>query len=197
MARQPNRKGGRFRIYESQRSGFEYGFQPITSPPNNYTRESGKPVLDNGIEVAPSEFDSPPPSKKSLGGADIGSGARSDSNFDTPSDVYVIPPESVKLIIYVNSSTSIAWNTRPIVYVVGSNASQVMAVNPQLIRGQQGQQISLECVGSSITLLNGSGITVDFNKNRVLMESGGIANFLYNATDSTWHMTSFNANGGL
>jgi len=198
MAKTRSKDSERFRIYVSDRSGFEYGFQPVTSYPNAYTRESGKPVKDKNTVVAPSEFDSPPPSKKSLGGeGEIGSGARADSDPATPSNAYVIPPESQKVIAYVNSSSSIAWNNKPTVYIAGSNAAQVMSVNPQIVPGTQGLYIALECVGSSVTLRNGSGITVDFNQSFIKMDSGGIATLLFNATDNTWHMTSFNPTGGF
>ena len=198
MAKRQDKKSGRFRIYESDRSGFEYGFKPVTSYPNAYTREAGKPTRDGNALVAPNEFDSPPPSKKSLGGeGDIGSGVRDNSNFSTPSDVYIVPPESTKTIIYVNSSSSIRWNTDPVVYIAGSNSTQIMSVNPQVIAGAQGQLIALECVGSNVTLLNGSGITTDFNVSSVSMSSGGVSTLFYSATDNTWHITSFSANGGF
>lgn len=198
MATRRNRDSDTYRWWISDRSGLQYGFQPITSEPNKYSRESGKPVDDKGLKVAPGEYDVPPPSKKSLGGeGDISGDPRANSNPATASNAYVIPPESQKIIVFVNSSRSIAWNDQPTVYVVGSNANQVMATSPQIVAGQQGQQIALECVGSSITLRNGSGITIDFNRSQVVMSSGAIAVVIYQTGDLTWHMTSFNPNGGL
>lgn len=188
MAKRRHRDSQRFRIFEDERTGLEYGFVPITSYPNAYTRESGKPVLDQGLKVAPSEFDSPPPSKKSLGGADISGDVRANSDFATPSNVNVIPPESTKIIVSVNSSTSISWNKEPVVYIAPALANQTMAVNPQIVAGTQSQQITLQCVGSNVTLLNGSGLTL-YSAN-YLMGSGALLSLFYSQTDNTWHETS-------
>ena len=191
----------RFRYFTSDRSGFDYGFVPITELPNAYTREGGRPTLDVGVNgsslVAPSEIDSPPPSKRPLGGADIASdNTRLNSGQTSYSDVYTVPTESTKIIVYVNSSTSINWNQQPTVYISGSNVSQVMAVNPQLVAGAEGQRLVLECVGSSITLVKGSGITY-LVPTPVIMNSGGISCFMYHTDGTAWNLTSFNAYGGF
>ena len=192
MGERGTRKSDRYRWWISERSGFEFGFQPLTSPPNEYSRESGRPIYDNGVLIAPEEYDTPPPSTKSLGGeGEIGTGARANAESVT------VPPGFSITVIYVNSSNSIAWNDQPVVQIAGNLVAQVMAVNPQIQPGTPAKYIALECVGSSVTLINGSGITFDFNKPRVVMESGSIATIFYNATDSTWHMTSFNPQGGF
>lgn len=198
MAFKRNQDSQRFRWWNSDRSGFQFGFQPLTSAPNEYKREAGKPTDDKGFKVAPEEYDSPPPSKKSLGGeGDISGDPRANSDFSVDANVYRIPSESTIPVVYVNSSRSIAWNLEPEVYVTGSNAAQVMSVNPQIVAGAQGQQLALQCIGSSITLINGSGITFAFQSPRIRMDSGGIAVLLYSVTDNTWHLTSFNASGGF
>lgn len=196
MAKSRDKDSQRFRIYTSERSGFEFGFKPTTSPPNAYTRESGKPVKDNGLEVAPTEFDTPPPSKLPLGGADISGDPRANSDFSVDSNVYLIPSESFIPVYYITSSNSIPWNTEPVVYIGASNQNIRMAVNPQIVRGQENQLVAFQCVGSSITLVNGSGLTFDFNASQIVMNSGGIITCLYNATDNTWHITSFNPISG-
>ena len=196
MAKRKDADSQRYRWYEDDRSGFQYGFQPITSKPNKYSRESGKPIEQAGLKVSPESYDTPPPSKKSLGGADVSGSPRDNSNPSPASDVYVIPPESTKVIVTVTSSNSIAWNTEPVVYLYTST-NLVMAVNPQFVQGQQGQLIAVECVGSSITIKAGSGLTFDGGGSQIKMNSGGIATLLYNQTDSTWHVTSFNPTGGF
>lgn len=185
MAKRRDKDSDRFRIYVDDRTGLEYGFKPITSYPNAYTRESGKPTLDNGLKVAPSEFDSPPPSKKSTGGeGEILGDPRANSDPSTSSNVYVIPAESQKVIVNVNSSSSIAWNTEPVVYLQ-STVNLTMAVNPQVVAGMTNQQITLMCVGSSITLLNGSGLLL--NTQRFTMNSGILINLFYG---TGWFETS-------
>ena len=198
MSERGIRKGDRFRWWLSDRSGFQFGFSPLTDLPNAYYREDGRPIRDNGIQVCPSEYDQPPPSTKPLGGeGEIGTGARDNSSPATDSNVYLIPSESQIPVIYVNSSRSIAWGNYPVIYIAGSMANQVMNVNPQIQPGTDKLYLAFQCVGSSITLINGSGITVDFNQSRVVMNSGDIATLIYYQSDSTWHMTSVNNNGGL
>ena len=198
MAKPRSRDSGRFRIYVSDRSGFEYGFKPITSKPNAYTRESGKPVQDLGLRVSPTEFDTPPPSKLPLGGVgDINNtNVRPNSDF-TDTNAFIVPPESVKTINYISAGISIPWNQDPTIYITGSNSSITMSSNPQIVRGQQGQQLAFECIGSGITLNSSNGLTFDFIQPFITMQSGSIITAIYNSTDSTWHITSFNLNGGL
>lgn len=189
MAKRTSRDSGRFRIYTSGRSGFDFGFQPITSPPNQYTRESGKPVNDKGVSVSPSEFDQPPPSNLPLGGeGEISGDPRSNSNFSVDSNIYLIPPESTKLIQYVTPTGGITWNDQPFMYIAGSNSNVVLNKNPQINAGSQSQQISALCVGSSITLINGSGLAL--HSSFFVMDSGAIISFFYSATDNLWHETS-------
>lgn len=189
MAKPRNRDSQRFRIYVDDRTGVEFGFQPIASSVYPIVRESGKPVLDQGLKVAPSGYDSPPPSKRSLGGeGDISGDPRPNSDFATASNVNVIPPESANVVVSVNSSSSIAWNKEPVVLIAPALANQTMSVNPQVVPGTQSQQITLQCVGSNVTLLNGSGLTL--YTTRYLMRSGSLINLFYSQTDNTWHETS-------
>lgn len=192
MSERSTRKGDRFRWWNSERSGFQFGFIPLTSPPNNYTRESGRPIHDNGVLVSPDEYDQPPPSNKPLGGeGEIGTGVRDNAESTaTPADG-LIP------VNYLISSSKIPWNQDNIpVYVVGSLTTVTLDPNP-LSSGIQGLYISIQGVGSSVTINSGNGITIDFNRPSVTLGSGGIATLIYNATDSTWHITSFNAQGGF
>lgn len=189
MAERGIRKGDRFRWWLSDRSGFQFGFLPITSRPNAYTREDGRPVKDNGIQVSPDEYDQPPPSTKPLGGeGEIGTGARENSSFATDSNFYLVPSESVIPTVSVNSSTSISWNNEPVVYIVGRLVAQTMSVDPQIQAGPDKQTIVLMGVGSAVTLNNGSGLALHTSQYR--MESGSLLNLIYTSTDSLWHETS-------
>lgn len=189
MAKSRNSDSGQYRIFIDDRTGLEYGFQPIASSVYPIVRESGRPVLDQGLKVAPSSYDTPPPSKRSLGGeGDISGDPRANSDFATPSNVNVIPPESKNVVVSVNSSSSIAWNTEPAVLIAPALRNQTMAVNPQVVAGIQGQQITLLCVGSILTILNGSGLTLYTTRYR--MGSGALINLFYSQTDNTWHETS-------
>ena len=190
MAKPRSRDSGRFRIYVSDRSGFEFGFKPTIGGPVPYTRESGKPVQDVNVKVAPTEFDNPPPSKLPLGGqGDISNGnVRANSDPSTPSNAFLVPSESNRITVLVTSSSSIAWNQEPWTQIAGSLASQTMAVNPQVVLGTQSQQITLMCVSNQITLITGSGLTL--NKPNFIMSSGSIINLMYNTGNLTWQETS-------
>ena len=187
MAKPRSRDSGRFRIYVSDRSGFEFGFQPITSKPNAYTRESGKPVQDLNVKVAPNEFDTPPPSKKSLGGeGDISNGnVRANADFAIPSNAFIVDSTNV---VVVAATDSIAWNQYPWTSIAGSAASQTLSSNPQVARGQQDQQITLMCVSNQITIITGNGLTL--RTPTFQMNSGDIIGLMYQSSNTTWFETS-------
>lgn len=118
MASPRKKDSERFRIYTSQRSGFEFGFQPITERPNAYWREAGKPVQDVNIQVSPNEFDQPPPSTQPLGGKDISGSARANSDF-TNSNAQIQP---TSLVTYITPGT-IDSNTVLLLHMDGINGS--------------------------------------------------------------------------
>ena len=186
MSERSVRKGDRFRWWNSDRSGFQFGFQPLTSPPNEYSRESGRPVRDNGIQICPDEYDQPPPSTKPLGGADIGGGVRDNSSPATPSNVYDVTPEAITPVQYLVAGSQITWNADNVpIYITGSLTSVALSSNPQVIAGTTNQQIALMCVGSNVTLSNGNGLalhTTDY-----VMSSGSILNLFYG---TGWSETS-------
>lgn len=199
MSERGNRKSDIYKWWNSDRSGFQFGFTPITNRPNDYTRDPGRPVRDNGVQVAPDEYDEPPPSNKPLGGeGEIGTGARENSSFATDSNVYAIPQNYLIPVQYLTASSTIRWNYDNVpLYVSGSNTAVTLSSNPQITAGVPRQYISIQCVGSSVTLIDGNGIQIDFNVPRIVMASGGVATLIYNATDSLWHITSFNPTGGF
>lgn len=198
MSERSTRRGDRFRWWLSDRSGFQFGFSPLTDYPNAYYREDGRPVKDNGIQVCPSEYDQPPPSTKPLGGPEIGTGARNNSSFATDSNIYYIPPESVIPVQYLTSSSKISWNQDNVPFYITGSMSNVTLGNNPINSGIQGLYISLQGVGSSVTINSGNGVTFDFiNTPSIKISSGTIVTLIYNSTDSTWHVTSVNNNGGL
>lgn len=118
MASPRKKDSQRFRIYTSQRSGFEFGFQPITERPNAYSREAGKPVQDLNIQVSPNEFDSPPPSTQPLGGKDISGSPRANSDF-TNANASIQPISHVTYIfpagIDINTGLMLHGDSTPII----------------------------------------------------------------------------------
>lgn len=192
------RRGDRYRWWNSDRSGFQFGFVPLTTLPNAYTRDEGRPVRDNGVQVAPDEYDQPPPSNKPLGGeGEIGVGARDNSSGATDSNVYYINPQYLIPVQYLTSSTQIRWNDNNLpIYITGSNTAVTLSSNPQIVSGQDRKVISLMGVGSNVTINSGNGIFFDINKPAIVLDSGAIATLIYTSTDSLWHLTSFNPSYG-
>ncbi len=187
MAKPSSRDSGRFRIYVSDRSRFEFGFKPTVEGAIPYTRESGKPVQDKSVKVAPTEFDTPPPSKKPLGGeGDISSGdVRPNSDFSVASNAFIVTSTNVVSVV---SSNSISWNQLPWTSIAGNVLALTMAVNPQVVAGRQSQQITFMCVSNQITLITGSWLTL--NNARYVMTSGSLLCLMYQTSNSTWFETS-------
>lgn len=166
----------------SKRSGFD-----------NFDRFGKKrwtSVKQDGKVIAPDEFDTPPPSSKPLGGADISGTPRQNSlTTDTPTaNNYAIQ--------YVTAAGGIALTNEPWLRVVGSNTTVDIASDPQVVLGSQGRYIAIECVGSSITLEEGNGLSLA-NSASFLMNSGSIITFFCDRTSNLWRETSRTTNGGI
>ena len=73
--------------------------------------------------------------------------------------------------------------------IAGSIAAVTMAVNPQISVGQERDVLTLECVGSSVTFIHGSGLTL-LGGQRFRMDSGSIITFMYTTANTTWQETS-------
>ena len=170
----------RWRKRNSDRSGF--------------THRERELVLNEGVLVAPDEFDAPPPSKKSLGGeGDISPG---DTRVD--SDTYTTPSDLDLPVYYITAADGITFNER--IYrssgeqtnygylrVAGSNGNIDVTANPQVSASRHGVQLTIECVGSSIILEDGSGLSLRSVFN---MDSGSILNLFYSETTNLWQETS-------
>lgn len=173
-------KISRFQKRDSDRSGFTYKRMILTE--------------DEGLLVGPDEFDNPPPSSKPLGSEGEINQGDARSGYDS----YAIESEKDYTIQYVTATEGITFQresytsgeTMPFgfLHVVGSNQTVSITKNPQISKGQQNDQVTVMCIGSAITLLNGSGLSL--SSSILTMESGDIVTFFYSETDSTWHETS-------
>ena len=147
-------------------------------------------IKQNGLKIAPEEFDSPPPSTRPLGGADISGSPRQDSLTTT------VPPGHDITIQYVTAGGGIASANVSTVYVTGSNNAVDITADPQISAGRAQQIMSVQCVGSNITLDDGTGLDLIAGQ-QFVMTSGSIINFIYSRTDNLWHETSRVQNGGI
>ena len=168
----------------SQRSGFD-NF-------DRFGKRLWRGIKQDALLLAPEEFDTPPPSSKPLGGADIDRGS-----IRTGWDTTVVPSVSDPIIQYITAAGGITLNsTQPWLLVVGSNAVINITANPQVQLGQQGDVLGIQCVGSGVTLEDGTGLDLA-GGNPFAMTSGSIITLVCNRTDNLWVETSRVQNGGI
>lgn len=184
------RKSKRYLLRDSDRDGFTYKYNELVS--------------DAGSLVGPDEFDAPPPSNRLFPGeGDISPGDTRQfyTSYTDPTAAvihiqYITAAGGINLYFSPDNSNFVQDN--PIsgyFQIVGSNGNVVLSGNPQIQTAQHGKMITLECVGSNVTLKNGAGLrlyTPIFT-----MTSGAQINLIYNATDSLWHETSRGNKAGL
>ena len=168
----------------SDRSGFD-NF-------DRYGKRIWRGVRKDGILLAPDEIDAPPPSTQSLGGADISRGSQR-TNWDTTD----VTPSSAQQIQYITAGGGIRLTDQPWLMVAGSNTAINITANPQIQLGVQNQVIAVQCVGSSVTLDDGDGLTLQAGGKQFVMSSGAIITLVCNRTDNLWRETSRTENGGI
>lgn len=172
----------RYRKRDSDRSGFTYKEREL--------------IKDKGFLVGPDEFDRPPPSNKSLGGE----GELSVGDMRSPSGT-LASTQTVREDIplqYVTAGGGITYSRKiynasgevtnnAFVRIVGSNQTIDISASPQITPGSEGSQLTLECVGSDITLDDGDGLDL---KSSFVMDSGSILSLFYNSSNNVWRETS-------
>src|SRR3990167_10396852 len=147
-------------------------------------------IKQDGRTIAPEEFDTPPPSTRPLGGADISGSPRQNSlTTDTPLGLNYS-------IQYITAAGGIRLTNDPWLRVAGSNQTVNISVDPQINLGTQGQYLAVECVGSGILLEEGNGLSLA-GSSKFLMGSGGIITFFCDRTSNLWRETSRVINGGI
>lgn len=157
---------------------------------NRFGKKLWTGVKQNNLVLAPDEYDTPPPSSKSLGGADIsGSPRQNPTSTDTPT-------ANNYSIQYVTAADGIALTNEPWLRVVGSLSTVNITANPQITLGKQSQVLAIECVGSSILLQEGSGLAL-VGSSQFLMNSGSIITMFCDRTSNLWRETSRTNNGGI
>lgn len=172
-------KSQRFRKATSDRSGFD--LKKITL------------VKDGGVMVSPEELDTPPPSKKSLGGEGDVSGEARDSDFTIANTAVPSGHDNpVTTITAAGGITPRPGNepkTHPYMRVTGAAGGVDITADPQISAGKQGDVISLLCTDSSITLDDGTGLSMR-GSTTFTMQSGDVITFFYSTSDTLWHETS-------
>ena len=172
-----SRRKSRFLKETSARSGFDnWDFDKTTF------HKRWESIKDKGTLIAPEEFDEPPLSKKSLGGADI-----IRSNQRPNGDTTTTPSATAEVIHYITAGGGITipstWSGGSRFLITGSATAVDISANPQIARGTSNQIIAIECIGSSVLLEDGNGLNLRRSFN---MDSGAILNLIYKSDDNVW-----------
>ena len=169
----------RFLKETSQRSGFDNWSYSGPSATKRWDS-----LKQSGLTLEPVEYDNPPPSKVSLGGADINRTGQRQNYLSTD-----VPASSAETIHYISAVGGITipqgWVNRFL--IVGSNAAINISADPQIARGTSNQTIAIECIGSSVLLEDGNGLDLRKSFN---MDSGAIINLIYKSDDLVWREIS-------
>ena len=162
---------------------------------SGFTHKNIELFSDNGSLVSGDEYDAPPPSDRLYPGeGEVSPGdARSDYTY------YGIQSSQIAVTQVVNTASTISLNrqvdnagqytsTKSVVYVAGSNEAVTLSSNPQIAVSEHADIITVNGAGSAVILRNGSGLRLYSSFLR--LDSGSMATFIYNSTDSLWCETS-------
>lgn len=166
----------RFKRRDSDRSGFTFWELEL---------KKDAPWL-----VHPDEYDTPSPSKKSLGGeGDISGSPRVSATSAFFVADTAVPTDVDNPVVYVTAAGGITPSTHPFMLVTGSNVNVDITANPQITRGKEGQVLTLFCTDSRITLDHGTGLNM-LGSAGYAMRSGDISVFFYHTGGTVWDETS-------
>ena len=180
-------KSYRFKKRVSDRSGFDYLEREL--------------VKQKGLHVGLDEFDEPPPSTKPTGAeGEVSPGfTRSDyTSYATPAGLgfttsYLTAASQISFVTGVDDSGQTNSNFQWVL-VAGSNQEVTLTSNPQITLGYQGAQFTVQCVGSSVTLVNGNGLSM-MGSQRFRMTSGSTITFFFSSTDNLYYEANRNQGG--
>jgi hypothetical protein len=162
---------------------------------SGFTHRNVELFLDDGHLVSGDEYDSPPPSDRlKPGEGDISPGDIRQAYTD-----YSVDSKNMAVVQYLTESSQIMLNRQvdnagqytyiqSTVYITGSLTAVSLVNNNQIVASDHGDRLTVQGVGSSVTLQSGSGLYL--RTNVYTMESGSLLNLIYNATDSLWYETS-------
>ena len=164
----------RFKKRNSDRSGFKENEIEL--------------IRDKGFLVSGNEFDTPPPSDIPLGGeGDLSGDPRSSSSFEIGNINTAVNDQPT---YYITAGGGIPLDlSRPVMKVTGSNSAVDITANPQIVRGKEGDILTLLCVDSRITLDHGSGLNM-MGSSMYALDSGDSITFYYSSGGTIWNETS-------
>ena len=177
--------------FRRRRSPRSQRFRKATSDRSGFDLKKINLIKDGGVMVSPAEFDTPPPSKIPLGGEGEISGEARDSDFTIENTAVVNDNPEVFITAAggITPAASIRPMTHPFMRVTGSNAAINITADPQIVRGQQGDILSLLCTDFGITLDHGDGLNMMASAG-FIMQSADIITFFYSTSNTAWNETS-------
>jgi len=142
MSERRRRKNPRFLKETSDRSGFDNWSR---TDEGNFVKK-WQSVKQGGLLLEPDEYDTPPPSNRPLGGADI-------SGSPNPAgDSYAVPTESQYQVQYLSSSSQITMQEQSPIMITGSNSAVSLGNAGVIASSGSNNLVSLLCVGSNVPL---------------------------------------------
>ena len=167
----------RFQLQDSDRDGF--------------TRKKRSLIKDATWKVGGEEYDTPPPSRLSLGGeGEVSAGDVLSANSFGVVQITSTPTAYDHPVTYLTAAGGITPSfAHPWMYVVGSLENITVTADPQIGVGTEGKQLTLYGVGSTVRLSEGTGLSLT-GAIPMVLGSGDIITFMYNTSNNLWRETS-------
>ena len=170
----------RFKKRESDRSGFDFLEIGLVKQPNS------------PFKVGSEELDTPPPSKRSLGGeGDIAGEPRASSDF-ADGIVNVGTAAGFGLTTHLITATGITPSFANVVMLVAGTTNPIdITSDPQIAVDRHGKVLTLHCTSNGITLDEGTGLQL-IGSVGYTMNSGTVMTLIFDTGNTVWIETSRN-----
>ena len=170
-------------------------FKKRVSDRSGFDRFESELVKQGPWKGGAEEFDRPPPSKLNLGGEGDASG---EPRVNATASTWVasslgVPVSVDNPTVYITAAGGISPSfVHPWMRLSGSNGAVTITATPQLVRGQEGQVLTLQVVDSSVTISHGSANAVNFMDSRGTLQltSGMVLTLYYSTANLAWNETA-------
>ena len=144
-------------------------------------------VKDGPWKVSADEYDTPPPSRLSLGGeGDVAVGQAISLPFVISMVTAPFVTSDIPVQVLLASNQVSPSTVHPWVRIAGSGGTVDLTSNPQMTAGREGQIQTLECVSNNVILDNATGLNMASSAS-YNMGSGAIITFVYTTGGTVWN----------